>query len=79
MSLFNQLVGKTILPDPPKMRFASLSESQLDQLVNEIKKTKDIKNCHKMFWLCYKTNSKQFSVYYRVLTALGRFAKHLKS
>ena len=64
---FNLLAG--ILLEPSAKRFASLSERQLDELENErhSKKTKDVTNCHKMFWLCYATNRKRFSVYYGII------------
>ena len=45
MSCLNPLSG--ILPDPPAKRFASLSESQLDELTCEkhSEKTKDVTRC----------------------------------
>ena len=79
MSCFNPLAG--ILPQPLAKRFASPSKSHLDELVSErhSKKTKGVTDCHKMFWLCYKTNGKRFSVYYRVTVVFGRFAKRSRS
>ena len=80
MSCFNPLAG--ILLEPLAKQFESLSESQLDELASErhSKKTKDVTNCHKLFWLCYKTSSKRFSVYYLVIVAIGKFVlKEFKS
>ena len=68
---FNPLAG--ILLEPPAKRFASLSERQLDELESErrSKKTKDVTNCHKMFWLCCATNRKRFSVYYQFIVCVS--------
>ena len=65
---FNPLAG--ILLEPSAKRFASLSESQLDQLETE-RHSNDVTNCHKMFWLCYKTSRKRFSLYYRITVCVS--------
>ena len=54
MSCLNPYAG--ILTKPIAKQFASLSERQLDE--RHSKKTKDVTNCHKLFWLRCKTVSR---------------------
>ena len=52
MSFFTPIRG--FPPELLAKRFALVSK-------RHSKKAKDVTNCNKMFWLCYKINSKWFS------------------